>query len=112
MNGIETIAEERRRQVTGEGFTDENDDKYVLGELLSAAVCYTVAADCLANSPDKETTDAIMSEIKHCEFGPAVAWPWPYKWLKIHPDPVRNLAKAGALIAAEIDRLNRRAERR
>jgi hypothetical protein len=34
-------------------------------------------------------------------------WPWDLSWLKPSPDPKHNLVKAGALIAAEIDRLNR-----
>jgi hypothetical protein len=35
-------------------------------------------------------------------------WPWDPSWWKPSPDPIRNLVKAGALIAAEIDRLQRR----
>ena len=31
-------------------------------------------------------------------------WPWPPEFWKPSDDPVRNLVKAGALIAAEIDR--------
>ncbi len=34
-------------------------------------------------------------------------WPWEEVWFKPSPDQVRNLVKAGALIAAEIDRINR-----
>ena len=34
-------------------------------------------------------------------------WPWSDKWWKPSDDPVRNLVKAGALLAAEIDRLQR-----
>lgn len=35
------------------------------------------------------------------------AWPWDASWWKPSADPIRNLVKAGALIAAEIDRLQR-----
>lgn len=35
------------------------------------------------------------------------SWPWDEEWWKPSEDPVRNLVKAGALIAAEIDRLQR-----
>jgi hypothetical protein len=38
-------------------------------------------------------------------------WPWNDDDWKPSPDPIRNLVKAGALIAAEIDRLQG-AERR
>jgi hypothetical protein len=39
-------------------------------------------------------------------------WPkeWNVDWWKPSDDPIRNLVKAGALIAAEIDRLQRKAE--
>jgi hypothetical protein len=36
-----------------------------------------------------------------------IFWPWDQDWWKPSPDPIRNLVKAGALIAAEIDRLQR-----
>lgn len=42
-----------------------------------------------------------------CELAPA-AWPWDKEWWKPSKDQVRNLVKAGALIAAEIDRLQRK----
>lgn len=32
-------------------------------------------------------------------------WPWDAKWWKPSDDPIKNLVKSGALIAAEIDRL-------
>jgi hypothetical protein len=38
-------------------------------------------------------------------------WPWEGEWWKPSTDPVRNLVKAGALIASEIDRLKWRAKR-
>jgi hypothetical protein len=34
-------------------------------------------------------------------------WPWDERWWKPSNDPIRDLVKAGALIAAEIDRLQR-----
>jgi hypothetical protein len=37
-------------------------------------------------------------------------WPWDAEWFRPVPkDRIRELVKAGALIAAEIDRLNRQA---
>ncbi len=50
-------------------------------------------------------TEEITTGVELC------AWPWEMAWLKISEDPVRNLVKAGALIAAEIDRLLRLAEK-
>lgn len=37
-------------------------------------------------------------------------WPWADDWWNPSDDPVRNLVKAGALIAAEIDRIQRQGE--
>jgi hypothetical protein len=112
-DGALLIQEERRQQLTREGYTPEHDDKHVIGELLSAANCYTVAGDCLANgavlmgSGYLETPENLVQEILDNKFGNAVAWPWEKDCLKISPDSIRNLVKAGALIAAEIDRLKR-----
>ena len=39
---------------------------------------------------------------------PPDSWPWALGWWKPGTDPIRNLEKAGALIAAEIDRLLRK----
>jgi len=112
--GVELIAAERHRQVSVEGWMAEHDDKHQCGEMCSAAHCYLVAADCLANGKElmgpeyHETTDNLKEEIFGHKFGNACAWPWDDDWLKITEDPIRNLVKAGALIAAEIDRLQRK----
>lgn len=88
MNGIELIAEERLRQVSQEGWTKYHDDRHVYHELAHAAICYAkpgIRAQTPANPP----------------------WPWAPEWWKPSEDRIRNLVKAGALIAAEIDRLQR-----
>jgi hypothetical protein len=86
--GATLIARERQRQIDEEGWTPEHDDLHRHGELLEAAECYAYAA---------------RSGILH----PPRGWPWEPSWWKPTDDPVRNLVKAGALIAAEIDRLQR-----
>lgn len=101
MNGVELIAAERRRQMAAEGWTANHDDAHDNGELGEAGVAYAAVADAQIKGVDED-------ELGCCEpddFG----WPWePSAW-KPSADPVRNLVKAGALIAAEIDRLQRRA---
>ena len=88
MTGVEMISAERQRQVDVEGWTVEHDASHLGGDLVAAAICY---ADYAAN------------------LGPSISvdlhalWPW-CGWWKPSDDPVRNLVKAGALIAAEIDR--------
>jgi hypothetical protein len=98
MDGAELIAAERRRQICAEGWTPEHDDEHITGEMIGAAVTY--AAHALEIVSDHEVPGADNEGW----------WPWDEKWWKPSPDPIRNLAKAGALIAAEIDRLLRAKE--
>ncbi|KXF89908.1 hypothetical protein AT574_14275 [Phaeobacter inhibens] len=91
--GIEAIAAERKRQIEAEGWTPEHDDRHVSAELAQAAAAY--ALNCCDNSDGPEL-----------RFMGADIWPWSDFW-KPSADPICDLTKAGALIAAEIDRLLR-----
>lgn len=97
--GIELIAEERQRQINDEGWTPEHDDQHVENELANAAATYAMDSDC---------REALMN-IYDCKLtGIPPTWPWEDEWYKPTPDNrIKELVKAGALIAAEIDRLNR-----
>lgn len=113
--GAELIADERIRHQAVEGWTPEHDDAHDIGELCSAANAYLFAGDCIANAARfnpkyKCTAKSITEEILNNDK--LVSWPWDEEWLKVSDDPVRNLVKAGALIAAEIDRLQRAAQRK
>ena len=90
-HGIDLIAAERIRQMHVEGWTPEHDAKHDRGELAKAAACYAVYG-----------TDAEVIEQEED------AWPWSEHWDKRrkHED-IRRLSIAGALIAAEIDRILR-----
>lgn len=102
--GIEIIAEERARQLKHHGWTPEHDDGHTTGDLTDAAICYaTVASAEVRGSSAEEWTPEIMTS-PHCLHSP---WPWEHEAWKPSDDPIHNLAKAGALIAAEIDRLMR-----
>lgn len=96
-NGIELIAAERQRQITQEGWTPEHDDIHQNGELAVAAFTYSSAALLLISGG---TVDEVRKRLAH-------PWPWSLEWFKVSADPIRNLEKAGALLAAEIDRLKR-----
>jgi hypothetical protein len=97
MNGIERIAAERQRQIEVEGWTPEHDDQHINEELASAAAYYALPS---AERKDLESTVAVD------------LWPWDSRWCKLTPDDrIRELEKAGALIAAEIDRLRRLSEK-
>lgn len=92
MNGAELIAAERVRQIYGEGWTAEHDAGRCTGDLARAAHCYIHAAELnMSRSP-------LPGRLPK-------NWPWEDEFWKPSPDPIRNLVKAGALIAAEIDRL-------
>lgn len=99
--GIRIITRERQRHFDVEGWTPEHDDEHTNGELARAAACY-------AWPPPRPL------------FVKKDAWPWDHHDWKpeIWSIPnatgrekrdarIRVLAKAGALIAAEIDRLER-----
>ena len=97
--GIELISEERKRQIEAEGWTPEHDDQHTGFELSKAASGYACIALMKGLAPDST----------HAEMREALGdmWPWDEAWLKMDGDAMRMLAKAGALIAAEIDRLQR-----
>ncbi|MBF9252456.1 hypothetical protein I2I11_04050 [Pontibacter sp. 172403-2] len=99
-NGIELIAEERQRQLEKEAWTPDHDSNHNCEELVHAAKCYATAA--IANSYSKR--NITYTGYRPGEEAPN-AWPWEKRWWKPSADPIRNLVKAGALIAAEIDRL-------
>lgn len=93
MKGSELIARERERQVSAEGWTPEHDDQHTQCELIQAAIGYAAYVAYVATEGEGP-------------MDPPIDWPWQDAW-KPSDDPVRNLVKAGALIAAEIDRLAR-----
>ena len=97
MDGVERIARERKRQVEQEGWSMEHDRQHGGAELSLAAACYSIYAAGLMNqmSPSEDLN------------GVPLIWPWLEAAWKPSDDPIRNLEKAGALIAAEIDRLLR-----
>ncbi len=83
------VQAERRRQVEAEGWTPEHDDEHDTGALASAAGCYA------------------MFSLAYPAGDPSRFWPWDKSWWKPSPDGRRNMVKAGALILAEIERLDR-----
>ncbi len=95
---LEDLWRERQRQMDGDGFSAARDDAHDKGELAGAAACYALNA-CRPGSQDvAAAVSAAMRAI----------WPWaPYWWKP--GDRRHDLVKAGALILAEIERLDRAA---
>lgn len=100
MSGIDRIAAERKRHVEEEGFDAAHDRMEKPGALTMAAICYATMA---ASSP------GMRHELRNAiGYGPH--WPWEPQWFKpgvdnTNEDRIMELTKAGALIAAEIDRI-------
>lgn len=90
------IAAERERQVSEEGYNAEHDRGHER-QLLAAAGVYETAAA------------VYLYEGKAVALSPQWArgcgWPWAGRYWKPTGDPVRDLVKAGALIAAALDSL-------
>lgn len=90
--GIELIAEERKRQINEEGYSWRHDDEHYAHQLSDAAIVYAAPAPLRYKVMDW--------------------WPWDKSYFKedktfTTAGRIRELVKAGALIAAEIDRLQR-----
>lgn len=84
------VLAERARQISAEGWTPEHDDQHVDGEMAQASGCYAL------NAAGWKT-----EALRGC---------WPIKWMAAWFKPTtprRDLVKAGALIIAEIERLDR-----
>lgn len=84
LSGIKLIAAERREQIEKHGWDMSNDEDYSDNELIKAALF------------------AINSEV----------FEWPFEWdskfrdkILNKPNKIERLKIAGALIAAEIDRI-------
>lgn len=99
-SGVEQIAEERQRQVEKEGWTPEHDGEHSDGSLARAAACYAVEGRAMMTVTEQGVPYKAPRQ-----------WPasWHPKWWK-PKDRIRDLVRAGALIAAEIDRLQRAAK--
>lgn len=117
--GIELIAEERQRQIEVEGWNNVHDSDHDAMQMTGAAACYAANAinkqgkgplarfqynfppelNFLVNNGDR-------GDRKVDDGGWKDGWPWDVRYDKREKrDAQRSLVIAGALIAAEIDRL-------
>jgi hypothetical protein len=121
-SGADLIAAERQRQIDAEGYSHEHDDEHGHGQIAWAAACYAAPGPIYRqswthrrpNAPDRsgrsvmEPSSPWATQVTFRE-----PWPWDYRAFKPSddesgiPDRIRELTKAGALLAAEIDRLQR-----
>ena len=93
MNGVNLITNERQRQIDLEGYNAEHDDYHQNGALAIAAAAYIYSA--LGEGSYKNAAIELLAGA--FEIKPST--------------PLKDLVKAGALVAAEIDRRLRAGER-
>lgn len=100
QTAIGMIVEERARQIEQEGYTAEHDDtEHPEGELADMAACYAVGAPVIIPVGDPEDGDCVDA------WEPEV---WgPFADAIAGKDRIRQLVIAGALVVAEIERLQR-----
>ena len=113
--GIELIAEERQRQIEKEGWSAEHDEQHTKGELALAAALY---ASPIPLFERRETHGAVTfkdpwpwwDQIEITRYGDGSTTKVPAWDKRAKHSRLRKLVIAGALIAAEIDRLQRKQE--
>jgi hypothetical protein len=97
---VRDVLAERRRQIEVEGCTPEKDDREEReGQMAGAAACYAFGQRLYAGI---ENGIGFLRDA-------ATVWPWSDEWWK-PGDRRRDLVKAGALILAEIERLDRKSQ--
>jgi hypothetical protein len=100
-SGAGIIFNERLRQVSQKGYSVKNDAAaYKDRQLVTASEAYLKA--------DEGFFMALAGQLslaKTLIYKAGKKWPWALNYFKPTEDRIRNLAKAGALIAAEIDRI-------
>ena len=96
-NALADVYSERMRQIEVEGWTAEHDDAHADGSMADAAACYAYAGS--------KETEGPLSWYRTVRL---TMWPrsWSESWWK-PKDRRRDLVRAGALIVAEIERLDR-----
>lgn len=100
--GYELVTRERIRQITQERWSEGHDDEHTDHSLAVVAAMYAVA--------DVEDVHVVRHTPGGFNYD---AWPmsWDAEWDKRDQHPrLRQLSIAGALICAEIDRLQRLAD--
>lgn len=97
--GVERIAAERQRQITEEGHRPELDRLGGAVQLEAAGTSYAEFA--YVTMLHNMTIEEALAGNRRS--GPPPSWPWNVRYWKPTGDPVRDVIKAGALLAAALD---------
>lgn len=108
--GAERIMAERARQIGAEGYDSSHDAEHHKGELAMAAACYAAPVPIFAEVDVPRSCDCREAFCPHLNIGTTKGfrdpWPWDEAYDKRrHHNRDRQLEIAGALIAAELDRI-------
>jgi hypothetical protein len=96
------LAGERHRQIAEEGFDAAHDDAHSEGQLARAAASYALVSIVEEGAVDIGYVSSHLQKVLEW------LWPWSVDWWK-PKDRRCDLVRAGALIVAEIERLDRAA---
>lgn len=106
--GVAMIDDERTRQFAEEGYTDLHDDEHSRGEFVAAASAYLMSCvdmpDELPDDVPEEARPMMEMMMAAAPMMAQMSWPFDKDSFKPSDDILRNLVRAGAFIAAEIDR--------
>lgn len=110
--GTQLIASERERQMSEEGWTAEHDDQHDDGELAIATALYATPISLFA---ERRVGGQVQfydpwpwwNEVEVTRYGDGLRTLVPAWDKRKKHNKLRRLVIAGALIAAEIDRLQR-----
>jgi hypothetical protein len=110
--GADLIADERQRQIEKEGWTAEHDDDHAAGELSVAAALYAAPIPLYAKRNSHNGVEFYdpwpwFDTVEITRYENAGTYQVPAWDKRKKHSRMRRLVIAGALIAAEIDRIQR-----
>ena len=105
--GALALCQERERQITQKGFTAQHDHLQPLFGFVQAALYYTECG--FFAYRHRNDSDCIERMVSDNLRSKDIRNKWPFVWDKAHRKPsnnaIFNFTKAGALLAATIDKL-------
>lgn len=108
-NAERDVLAERERQKIVEGWTEAHDDMHDCDELAFAAVCYALPE---GKRQYHRRVDGAENGGRDATWTAPRLWPWDGEFKATPDNRRRELVKAGALILAEIERLDRAEDRK
>lgn len=109
LTGIELIAQERQRQIEVKGYDSDHDELETAFQLSGAAamhIAHAMNKDFEGHTHYDDLGNCARFQVREIDTENwREHWPWDDHDGRENADVLTSLVKAGALIAAEIDRL-------